>query len=186
VASGAAARTAAPEVRDPVRQASRPGADKSLAAPVSHCRRRQRGSPAENRHGGAPRGVPLATGRCRAAEARWSRLARATDRRDECACRRSARPSSGGRTGRCRRGEDGLARRSVGNGSGRCGGDTRQGKATTRAHERAAGTKKTALFDIVSSAPAVASQCGTVSASRRAASSLRSSAQIAAISGATS
>ena len=108
------------------------------------------------------------------------------NRRDECACRRSARPSSGDRTGRCRRGEDGLARRSVGNGSGRCGGDTRQGKATTRAHERAAGTKKTALFDIVSSAPAVASQCGTVSASTRAASSLRSSAQIAAISGATS
>ena len=77
-------------------------------------------------------------------------------------------------------------RRSVGDGSGDRGGDTRQGKATTRAHERAAGTKKTALFDIVSSVPAVASQCGTVSASTRAASSLRSSAQIAAISGATS
>jgi len=36
-----------------------------------HCRRRQHGSPAENRHGGAPRGVPVAPGRVgRASQAR--------------------------------------------------------------------------------------------------------------------
>src|SRR4051794_7674360 len=67
----------------------------------------------------------------------------------------------------------------------------------TRAQQHAAGTKKTALFDIVNAGTAngslreprpraPCSQRGVVSASRRDASSLRSSAQIASISGVTS
>ena len=51
--------------------------------------------PAENRHGGAPRGVPVAPGQVRASQARASRLARATRRKKECACRRSIHPSFG-------------------------------------------------------------------------------------------
>jgi len=68
---GGGAKPPLREVRDPVRQASWLGADTSLAPPVSHCRRRHHGSPAENRHGGAPRGVPVAPGRGgRASQAR--------------------------------------------------------------------------------------------------------------------
>ena len=70
---GGGAKPPLREVRDPVRQASWLGADTSLAA--------------ENRHGGAPRGVPVAPGRGgRASQARQAK---------ECACRRSTRPSSG-------------------------------------------------------------------------------------------
>jgi len=84
---GGGAKPPLREVRDPVRQASWLGADTSLAPPVSRCRRRHHGSPAENRHGGAPRGVPVAPGRGgRASQARQAK---------ECACRRSTRPSSG-------------------------------------------------------------------------------------------
>src|SRR5438309_11883195 len=45
--------------RDPVRRALRPGCEE-LAARIWHkCRRRKRGTGAQNRHGGAPRGERL-------------------------------------------------------------------------------------------------------------------------------
>ena len=77
--------------------------------------------PAENRHGGAPRGERPAS---------WDapRLTRAdrrvsqTRQQNKCACRRSAHPSFG---------------------------DGRERKRRTRAQQRAAGTNNTALFDIV-------------------------------------
>ena len=68
-------------------------ADKSLTAPVFHSRRRRRRSPAENRHGGAPREVPFATGQ---AAPQGSEVApRTRDKSKECACRRSIHPSFG-------------------------------------------------------------------------------------------
>ena len=86
--------TAPREVRTPT--ARQYGLARAVAAaPVSHCRKRQRGSAAENRHGGAPRGVPVAPGQVRASQARASRLARATRRKKECACRRSTPPPRG-------------------------------------------------------------------------------------------
>jgi hypothetical protein len=58
----AAARTAPREVRDPVRRAAWPGCGQAAAGPRCHYRCGRRGSPTENRHGGAPRGVPVAPG----------------------------------------------------------------------------------------------------------------------------
>src|SRR5713101_9160445 len=51
------------EVRDPVRQALRPGREELAARIRRKCRRWKHGTPAENRHGGAPRGArpPLGT-----------------------------------------------------------------------------------------------------------------------------
>ena len=46
-------------------------------------------------YGGAPRGVPVAPGQVRASQARASRLASATRRKKECACRRSTPPPRG-------------------------------------------------------------------------------------------
>src|SRR5229473_134241 len=61
----AAARNRQPrEVRDPVRQALRPGREELAARIRRKCRRWKHGTPAENRHGGAPRGArPPAGGR---------------------------------------------------------------------------------------------------------------------------
>ena len=86
--------------------------------------------PAENRHGGAPRGERPAS---------WDapRLTRAdrrvsqTRQQHKCACRRSAHPSPWGFLG-----------------------DGRDHKDKTRAQQRAAGTNNTALFDIVNAATA--------------------------------
>src|SRR5262249_14663508 len=77
--------------------------------------------PAQNRHGGAPRGerVPLDARRASPGVARRASRAR---QQKTCAFRRSARPSWGW---------------------------MEQRKSKTRAQQRAAGTKKTALFDIV-------------------------------------
>jgi len=64
--------------RDPVRRALRPGCEELAARIRSKCRRRKRGTGAQNRHGGAPRGERLPR------DAR--RLAR------RLACRVKARP----------------------------------------------------------------------------------------------
>src|SRR5438105_15313594 len=65
--------------RDPVRRALRPGCEELAARIRSKCRRRKRGTGAQNRHGGAPRGEHLPR------DAR--RLAR------RLACRVKARPA---------------------------------------------------------------------------------------------
>src|SRR5438132_12804410 len=65
--------------RDPVRRALRPGCEELAARIRSKCRRRKRGTGAQNRHGGAPRGERLPR------DAR--RLAR------RLACRVKARPT---------------------------------------------------------------------------------------------
>ena len=84
--------------------------------------------PAENRHGGAPRGErPASWDAPRLTRADPSRLAHATT--NKCACRRSAHPSPLGFLG-----------------------DGRDHKDQTRAQQRAAGTNNTALFDIVNTA----------------------------------
>src|SRR5713226_1639019 len=74
------------EARDPVRQALRPGREELAARIRRKCRRWKHGTPAENRHGGAPRGArPSAEGRkaprkrlaCRAkarSRASWTRF----------------------------------------------------------------------------------------------------------------
>src|SRR3954469_9173338 len=80
--------------------------------------------PAENRHGGAPRGERPASWdapRLTSADRRVSQ----TRQQDKCACRRSAHPSFGFL------------------------GDGRDYKDQTRAQQRAARTNNTALFDIV-------------------------------------
>src|SRR6266849_2194818 len=52
----AAARNRQPrEARDPVRQALRPGREELAARLRRKCRRWKHGTPADNRHGGAPR-----------------------------------------------------------------------------------------------------------------------------------
>src|SRR4051812_2903491 len=77
--------------------------------------------PAENRHGGAPRGErPASWDAPRLTRADQSRLANATTKIVRLSALRP--PSFAG---------------------------GREGKARTRAQQRAAGTKKTALFDIV-------------------------------------
>ena len=90
-----AARTAAREARDPAHQAydlMRAGRCRLRC----HCRRRQHGSPAENRHDGAPRGRPGCKGR----PAFRSRGRRASHARHNRRVRLSAlrHPLFGGRT----------------------------------------------------------------------------------------
>ena len=70
---------------------------------------------------------------------------RRRDRKKECACRRSIHPSSGGWDCCCRDGRQGCG----GFDGGSLGRRHRRRDRQTRAHQRAAGTKKTALFDIV-------------------------------------
>src|SRR5215470_5161834 len=77
--------------------------------------------PAQNRHGGAPRGERVPLDARRASPGVDGRASRARQQ-TTCAFRRSARPSWG---------VDGTE------------------DSKTRAQQRAAGTKKTALFDIV-------------------------------------
>ena len=88
---------------------------------------------------------PGRTGKVRALQARASRLARATEVQ-ECACRRSITPHRG----------DGIAAVATAAGAKALVGSTADAKRkahakrrTTRAQQRAAGTNKTALFDIV-------------------------------------
>ncbi len=66
---------------------------KPLTAPVFHSRRRRHRSQAENRHGGAPREVPFATGQ--AAPQGAEVAPRTRDKTKECACRRSIHHSFG-------------------------------------------------------------------------------------------
>src|SRR5262245_58507365 len=77
--------------------------------------------PAQNRHGGAPRGERVPLDARRASGSADRRASRARQQK-ACAFRRSARPSLGA---------DGKE------------------KSKTRTQQRAAGTKKTAVFDIV-------------------------------------
>jgi hypothetical protein len=81
--------------------------------------------PAENRHGGAPRGERPASWDAPRLTSAVSRVSQ-TRRQHKCACRRSAHPSRGGR----------------------------ERKERTRAQQRAAGTNNTALFDIVNTVTA--------------------------------
>ena len=101
--------------RDPVRRALRPGCEELAARIRSKCRRRKRGTGAQNRHGGAPRGERLPR------DAR--RLAR------RLACRVKARPTGAPSTRT-------LSRRSATPHPG-----ARSKKSKTRAQKRAAGTK---------------------------------------------
>ena len=91
MASPVAARTVTLGGPDPDRQALRLGAGSRCGSgPTAGSR--LRGSASENRHGGAPRGVPVAPGQGgRASQARPKK---------ECACRRSIHPSISGREGR--------------------------------------------------------------------------------------
>src|SRR5947207_8690700 len=68
------------EARDPARQALRPGCEELAGRIRSKCRRRKRGTGAQNRHGGAPGGERPAL---------WD--ARRLDRR--LACRVTCRPN---------------------------------------------------------------------------------------------
>src|SRR5438093_13090908 len=68
------------EARDPARQALRPGCEELAGRIRSKCRRRKRGTGAQNRHGGAPGGERPAL---------WE--ARRLDRR--LACRVTCRPN---------------------------------------------------------------------------------------------
>ena len=138
----AAARTAPRGARDPVQPGFAPGGGQAAARIRCHCRSCRRGSPAENRHGGAPRGVPVAPGHGgRASHARRKRRVRLSALHPPL-----VRGAMGlllpGLPPRLRR----PLHRSLGQGRGE---QDRQ----TRAHKRAAGTKKTALFDIVSLRP---------------------------------
>jgi hypothetical protein len=118
------------------------GGGQAAAQIRCHCRSCRRGSPAENRHGGAPRGAPVAPGHGgRASHARQTKRVRLSALHP---------PLVRGAMGLLLPGlPPGLRRplhRSLGQGRGE---QDRQ----TRAHERAAGTKKAALFDIVSLRP---------------------------------
>ena len=119
-----------------------PGGGQAAAQIRCHCRSCRRGSPAENRHGGAPRGVPVAPGHGgRASHARRKRRVRLSALHPPL-----VRGAMGlllpGLPPRLRR----PLHRSLGQGRG-------EQDRRTRAHKRAAGTKKTALFDIVSLRP---------------------------------
>jgi hypothetical protein len=118
------------EVRTPTARAVTAWRGQSLTAPVAHCRRRQRGSAAENRHGGAPRGRPGCNGTARVSLTRIV-APRTRDTREECACRRSTPPRRG----------VGFACRSESEGG--C-----EKEATTDA-KCVAGRKKAEPFDIV-------------------------------------
>ena len=138
----AAARTAPRGARDPVPPGFAPGGGQAAAQIRCHCRSCRRGSPAENRHGGAPRGVPVAPGHGgRASHARRKRRVRLSALHPPL-----VRGAMGlllpGLPPRLRR----PLHRSLGQGRG-------EQDRRTRAHKRAAGTKKTALFDIVSLRP---------------------------------
>src|SRR6476646_10465950 len=78
------------EVRTPTARSLRLGAG-SRCGSGSTAGSRLRGSASENRHGGAPREVPVAPGQGVARRRR--------DRVKECACRRSIHPSIGGDAG---------------------------------------------------------------------------------------
>jgi hypothetical protein len=139
----AAARTAPREARDPVPPGLAPGGGQAAAQIRCHCRRCRRGSPAENRHGGAPRGAPVAPGHGgRASHARQTERVRLSALHPplvrgaqwDCCCRD------------CRQGYGGLYTEA----SGKAGANRTDKPG---AHKRAAGTKKTALFDIVSLRP---------------------------------
>ena len=133
--SAAAARTAPRGARDPVQPGFAPGGGQAAAQIRCHCRSCRRGSPAENRHGGAPRGVPVAPGHGgRASHARRKRRVRLSALHPPL-----VRGAMGlllpGLPPRLRR----PLHRSLGQGRG-------EQDRRTRAHKRAAGTKKTALF----------------------------------------
>ena len=82
---------------------------------------------------------------------------RRRDRKKECACRRSIHPSSGGTELLLSRRP--LAPKPRGLAGGRKSEGTCERDAQTRAQQRAAGTKNTALFDIVNRDKANGSLC---------------------------
>src|SRR5437667_3080573 len=85
--------------RDPARRALRPGCEE-LAARIWHkCRRRKRGTGAQNRHGGAPRGERLLETQD-ASQGVWRAALRHAPRvpSTRALSRRSATPHSGARS----------------------------------------------------------------------------------------
>src|SRR6478736_2674855 len=109
------------EVRDTARQARRPGCEEHRCTDPEAMPEMEARPPAENRHGGAPRGErPASWDAPRLTRADQSRLANATT---EIVRLSALRPP--------------------------LQGDGRDHKDKTRAQQRAAGTKNTALFDIV-------------------------------------
>src|SRR6266480_5156205 len=106
--------------RDPVRRALRPGCEELAARIRSKCRRRKRGTGAQNRHGGAPRGERLPR------DAR--RLAR------RLACRVKARPTGARAPERFLGAPPPLIR-------------VHEARKQNPGAKRAAGTKKYVLFD---------------------------------------
>ena len=125
------------EVRTPTVRPLRFGAgSRCCSGPTAGSR--LRGSASENRHGGAPRGVPVAPGPG----------GRASQARPKEKVRLSAlhHPSSGGRNCCCR---DGRRRQSPVGSPADAKVKAHAKRQTTRAQQRAAGTNNTALFDIV-------------------------------------
>ena len=140
MASHAAARTATQGGPDPDRQALWPGAG-SRCGSGSTAGSRLRGSASENRHGGAPREVPVAPGQG----------GRASQARPKVKSAPVGAPSTPHRG-------DGIAVVATAAGAkasrGLAGGreerrHVRRDASKTRAQQRAAGTNNTALFDIV-------------------------------------
>jgi len=109
------------EARDPARQALRPGCEELAGRIRSKCRRRKRGTGAQNRHGGAPGGERPAL---------WD--ARRLDRR--LACRVTCRPNGVPRK------HPYVSRRSATPHWGQ-----RSESFKTRAQKRAAGTRRCCL-----------------------------------------
>ncbi len=108
---------------------------------------RLRGSASENRHGGAPREVPVAPGQGgRASQARPKERVRLS------ALHPPLIGGCGSPSSRRRKAAGSLARRSVAKAGDRqsLAKRVRQEASKTRVQQRAAGTKNTALFDIVS------------------------------------
>jgi hypothetical protein len=144
VASPAAARTAAAGGQGFLRRALGL-ADQVADGSGLHSRKRQRRSPAENRHGGAPREVPFATGQ---AGPKGSDVApRKRDKIKECPVGAPSTPHRGNGIAVVATAAGGKARMgspTEADSEGKCDDDDK-----TRAHKRAAGTKNTALFDIV-------------------------------------
>jgi hypothetical protein len=150
VASPAAARTAAAGGQGSLRRAL------GLAEQVAdgsglHSRKRQRlRSPAENRHGGAPREVPFATGQ---AVPKGSDVApRMRDKVKECPVGAPSTPHRGEPESVVAEAEAARLRAEVwrtrvtGEASAKRAG---RDASKIRTQKRAAGTKNTALFDIV-------------------------------------
>ena len=140
---GCGANRNAREVRDPDRQASWRGAGSRCRLRCPTAGSRLRGSASENRHGGAPREVPVAPGQVVARRRR--------DRRMSAACRRSIHPSSGGRDCCCR---DGRRCQTLSPADAQAKAHAKRRTNPDAATRR--GNEETTLFDIVKRIPTTA------------------------------